>query len=140
MIFFILLAFAAVTSIIALIESVARFAEGKWQMKRRNALLIFGTLAWAIGLVTVFSFNIWESYKLFGKTFFDLLDFLTANIMLPLGGLFIAIFVGWVMRNSSVEDEIAMESATYFRVWKFLVKFVTPVGVFLIFLRVLGII
>ena len=139
-IFFVLLVFAAWTSSISLIEPAVAWLVEKKGLTRFMASIVCGFVTWFVGLGTVFSFNIWETYKLFGKTFFDLLDFLTANIMLPLGGLFIAIFVGWVMRNSSVEDEIAMESMFYFRVWKFLVKFVTPVGVFLIFLRVLGII
>ena len=138
--FFVLLVFAAWTSSISLIEPAVAWLVEKKGLTRFSASIVCGLVTWFVGLGTVFSFNIWESYKLFGKTFFDLLDFLTANIMLPLGGLFIAIFVGWVMRNSSVEDEIAMESSAYYRVWKFLVKFVTPVGVFLIFLRVLGII
>ena len=138
--FFVLLVFAAWTSSISLIEPAVAWLVEKRGLTRIVASVVCGFVTWFVGLGTVFSFNIWESYKVFGKTFFDLLDFLTANIMLPLGGLFIAIFVGWVMRNSSVEDEIAMENSSYFHAWKFLVKYVTPVGVFLIFLRVLGII
>ena len=139
-IFFVLLVFAAWTSSISLIEPAVAWLVEKKGLTRTVASVICGFVTWLVGLGTVFSFNIWESYKLFGKTFFDLLDFLTANIMLPLGGLFIAIFVGWIMRNSSVADEMAIESSIYYRTWKFLVKYVTPVGVFLIFLRVLGII
>lgn len=138
--FFVLLVFAAWTSSISLIEPAVAWLVEKKGMTRKAASMVCGFVTWFVGLGTVFSFNIWESYKLFGKTFFDILDFLTANIMLPLGGLFIAIFVGWIMRNSSVDDEMAIDKQIYYDVWKFLVKYVTPVGVFLIFLRVLGII
>lgn len=138
--FFILLVFAAWTSSISLIEPAVAWLVERKGLTRISASIVCGSVTWAVGLGTVFSFNIWESYKLFGKTFFDLLDFLTANIMLPLGGFFIAIFVGWVMRRTSVEDEIAIQDPVWYRTWRFLVRFVTPVGVFAIFLRVLGII
>ena len=137
--FFVLLVFAAWTSSISLIEpGVAWFVE-RVGMTRIGASIVCGLITWIVGLGTAFSFNIWGSYKFAGKTFFDLLDFLTANIMLPLGGLFIAIFVGWVMRGSSVKDELAILDNRFYIAWRFLIKFVTPVGVFLIFLRVLGI-
>ncbi len=138
--FFVLLVFAAWTSSISLIEPAVAWLVEKVGMSRVGASVVCGFITWLIGLGTVFSFNIWASYKFAGKTFFDLLDFLTANVMLPLGGLFIAIFVGWVMRESSVMDEIAIKDSNYYTVWRFLIKYVTPVGVFLIFLRVLGII
>ena len=110
-------------------------------LTRIRASFVCGFVTWFVGLGTVFSFNIWESYKLFGKTFFDLLDFLTANIIVAAGWfVLLRSFVGWIMRTSSVEDEIAIENPVYYRAWRFLVKYVTPVGVFLIFLRVLGII
>jgi NSS family neurotransmitter:Na+ symporter len=102
--------------------------------------MLCGGITWLVGLGTVFSFNIWKTYTVFGKTVFDVLDFLTSNIMLPLGGLLIAVFVGWSMRESSVRDEIAMSSDWLFQVWRFLIRFVTPVGVMLIFLNVIGII
>ena len=60
--------------------------------------------------------------------------------MLPLGGLFIAIYVGWRMRESSVKDEIAIHNPVLYGLWRILVRYVTPVAVTLIFLRVIGII
>jgi len=138
--FFVLLVFAAWTSSISLIEPAVAWLVERKEMTRVSASVICGLIAWIIGFGTVFSFNIWESYRLFGKTVFDLLDFLTANIMLPLGGFFIAIFVGWMMRSSSVEDEIAIHNDVLYRAWRFLLRYITPVGVFAVFLRVLGII
>ena len=138
--FFVLLVFAAWTSSISLIEPAVAWMVERVGLTRVGASIVCGAVTWLIGLGTAFSFNIWEPYKFYGKTFFDLLDFLTANIMLPLGGFFIAIFVGWVMRNSSVQDEMAIHNELLFRSWRFLVRYVTPVGVFLIFLRVINII
>jgi len=69
-----------------------------------------------------------------------MLDFLTSNILLPLGGLFIAIFVGWSMRESSVKDEIAIQNPALYNLWRVLIRYVTPVAVFVIFLHVIGLI
>ena len=139
-IFFILLVFAAWTSSISLIEPAVAWLVERRGFTRIKASVLCGFITWLVGLGTVFSFNIWQSYTLFGKTVFDLLDFLTSNIMLPLGGLFIAIYVGWRMRESSVKDEIAIENPALYGLWRVLVRYVTPVAVSLIFLRVIGII
>ena len=68
---------------------------------------------------------------------FDVLDILTANIMLPLGGLFIAVFAGWVMRESSSNSELNTTSKGY-NIWLILVRYVTPVAVMMVFLNVIG--
>ena len=65
---------------------------------------------------------------------FDLLDYLTSNIMLPLGGLFIAIFAAWVLRRQTSEEELDTNVVVY-SVWRFLVRYVTPICVILVFLR-----
>ena len=135
-IFFILLAFAAVTSIIALIEPIVRFAEGKWQMKRRTSLLVFGTLAWAIGLLTVFSFNIWSDvtplgqFEMFqGMTPFDLIDYFTANLMMPLGGILMALFVGWRIKPEMLADDLSFTNTALFQVWLWMIRVVVPLAI-----------
>ncbi|MGR9099577.1 MAG: sodium-dependent transporter, partial [Gammaproteobacteria bacterium] len=95
---------------------------------------------WLLGLGTVFSFNIWSDFKIFDRTIFDLLDYLTANLMLPLGGFFVAIFAGWVMRQKDSEEELRMGSESAYRIWKFLACYVSPAAVFLVFLNVIGLI
>ena len=74
------------------------------------------------------------------STIFDLLDYLTANIMLPLGGLLIAIFAAWKMSRESSMDELAMGDGFFYHVWRFLVHYVTPVAVTIIFLNAIGVI
>src|SRR5210317_1293468 len=134
-IFFILLAFAAVTSIIAILEPIVRFAEDKWQMKRRNGVLVFGTLAWAIGLLTVFSFNIWADvaplgqFKVFeGKTPFDLIDYFTANLMMPLGGILMALFVGWRIQPAALAEDLSFGSTALFNAWLWMIRVVVPLA------------
>jgi len=99
-----------------------------------------GVLTWLLGLGSVFSFNLWagEEYQLFGKTFFDLLDYLTANIMLPLGGLLIALFAAWQMRRSSCRDELRLNDGPGFKLWYFLIRYISPVAVVIVFLNAIG--
>ncbi len=137
--FFILLTFAAWSSSISLIEpAVAWLVENRGHT-RVYASTVMGFATWAVGLGTVFSFNIASDIKLFDKTFFDLLDYLTANIMLPLGGLFIALFAGWLMAKQSTEDELNSSKRGY-NIWRFLVRYITPIAVMMVFLNVIGVI
>ncbi len=139
--FFLLLIFAAWSSAISLIEPLVAWLVENHGMTRVKASTLAGVLTWFVGLGTVFSFNVWsgDSYQLFGLTFFDLLDYLTANIMLPLGGLLIALFAAWLMRRESTREELAISGLRY-QLWLFLVRFVTPVAVIVVFLNVIGII
>jgi len=143
--FFVLLTFAAWTSAISLIEPAVAWLVENQGMNRLYASVWIGVLTWIMGIGSVLSFNIWSEYTwsvpyLFeDKNFFDTLDFITANVMLPLGGLFIAIFAAWVMRESSTRDELDTYNIIY-RIWHFLVKYITPIAVIIVFLNVIGVI
>jgi NSS family neurotransmitter:Na+ symporter len=139
--FFLLLVFAAWSSAISLIEPAVAWLVENRDMTRIRAAVWIGLTTWILGLGSVFSFNIWsgEKYQLFGKTFFDLLDYLAANIMLPLGGLLIAFFAGWVMKKASSEDEFAM-AAWAQKLWWFLIRYLSPLAVVAVFLHAIGVI
>lgn len=141
-VFFVLVVFAAWSSSISLGEPlVAWLVERGWRRPRASALV--GVLAFALGMGTVWSFNIYsgEQYQWFGgKTFFGILDYLTTNILLPLGGLLIAIFAGWVMKETHVRKELAMSSFKLYMVWRVVIRIVAPLAIAVIFLNVLGII
>lgn len=137
--FFVMLVFAALTSSISLIEpAVAWLVENK-DMSREKACVWTGLVTWLLGLGTVFSFNIWSEFKIFDRSIFHLVDYLTANLMLPIGGFGVAVFAGWVMKQQHSEQELQMAGAQY-RVWKFLVCYIAPAAVFLVFLDVVGVI
>ncbi len=135
--FFLLLVFAAWSSAISLIEpAVAWLVENK-EVSRRRASVITGLVTWSLGLLTVFSFNIASEWTVFGNTFFDLLDYLTANIMLPLGGLLIAIFVGRIMSQGSSEEELNIKPQYLYSTWRFLILYIAPAGIIIVFLNML---
>ncbi|WP_455221949.1 sodium-dependent transporter [Kaarinaea lacus] len=137
-VFFVLLTFAAWSSSISLIEPfVAWLVENKG-MTRNHASILSGIITWVVGLGTVFSFNLWSDIKLFDKTFFDVLDFLTSNIMLPLGGLLIGVFAAWIIKRQSSIEELGMGEGLAYEIWRILVRYITPIGVGLIFLKSIG--
>lgn len=136
MVFFILVFFAAITSAVALIEPAVAFLSEK--ISRDQACLYSGVACWALGLGTAFSFNIWADVTLFGKNFFELVDVLTAQILLPVGGVLIAVFAGWVMKKEHSEAELALEDPRHYQAWTILVRYVAPIGVGLVFLDALG--
>ena len=138
--FFILLVFAAWSSAISLIEPLVTWMVENKGMKRLKASVWSGLITWLLGIGTILSFNNWAENKIFGMTFFELLDYLTSNIMLPLGGLLIALFAGWVMKREHSKEELGMGNMIWFQLWLFLVRFVTPIAVIVVFLNALGLI
>lgn len=138
LLFFVLLFFAALTSSISLIEPAVAWLVENRNIERHQACVWSGTACWGLGIAVVFSFNIWSGFKLFDKNLFELLDYLTANLMLPLGGLCIAVFAGWMMSQAHSEQELEMP-AEGFKAWQFLIKYVAPGAVFIVFLHVLGV-
>lgn len=137
--FFIALVFAALSSSISLIEpAVAWLIENK-NLSREQACVRAGLVAWVLGFGTVFSFNAWSNVRLFGLTFFELIDYLTANLMLPIGGFCIAIFAGWIMKQQHTLEELALPDVFSYKIWRILVCYVAPSAVFLVFLNVVGV-
>jgi NSS family neurotransmitter:Na+ symporter len=140
-VFFTLLTFAAFTSSIALLESlVARAAEHP-RIGRVTAASVVGFGAWLVGLGTVFSFNLWEKFYPLGalsgfaeSTVYDLIDYLTANILMPLGGMLIAVFAGWFVRKKTLLAELNSSHSGLFRIWHWLIRIPVPAAIALIFL------
>ncbi len=140
-VFFVLLMFAAWTSSISLIEPAVAWLVENSGMKRVHAAFLAGAAAWLVGVGSVLSFNLWQDYRLFDKTYFDLMDYVTSNIMLPAGGIMIAFFAGWLLSRRAVIDELGgSDEAVHFRLWLSLVRYIAPLGVALIFLHVIGVI
>lgn len=142
--FFVLLVFAAWTSAISLIEPAVAFLVENRGLKRGTSATLVGVFGWVLGLVTVMSFSDWSfSFEFAGATksdgMFDVLDILTSTFMLPLGGLAIAIFAGWIMQRKDTMDELAMGDHLGFRLWYVLVRYISPLAVAIMFLHTLGV-
>lgn len=139
--FFLLMALAALTSSITLLETVVVWLEETTNLTRRKITILTGLALWFVGLGTVFSFNIWSDIKPLGmfalfeeKTFFGLLDYLVSNIMMPLGGIAVAILAGWSLSRETVYTELGLQSKSLFNTWYFLVRFIVPLSVGALFI------
>lgn len=139
--FYVLLALAALTSTISMHEVVTAFLNEQFQWKRNRAACVVTAFCIMLGVASSLSLGIWKDYTLFGLGCFDFLDFLTAKIMLPLGGLLVALFVGWYLKRSVSYDETTnygLQKAPYFSVYMFILKYLAPVAIAVIFINELG--
>ena len=133
--FFVLLSVAALSSSISLLEPGVAFLAEEQILSRRRAAEIISFFVWVLGIGSALSFNIWSDFYLISdRNFLDSMDFVANQILLPLGGMLIAIFVGWFMKESLIKDEIGQINPIIYKLWRFFVKFVAPTCVAYIFL------
>lgn len=132
--FFILLVFAALSSSISLIEPAVAWCIERYGFERKRACIFLGFFAWLLGLGTIFSFAKILSFDIW----YEALDYLTANLMLPLGGFFIAIFAGKIMLEKHSREELNLSNQCFYSIWKFLVSYIAPIAILIVFLHVLG--
>jgi len=133
--FFILLLFAAWTSSINIAEPLIAAVDEKTTLNRHQACWVIGVLVWALGLISVFSFNYWSHVKLFGhfSPFIFITDLVT-NVILPIGGIAYAIFSGWILPRKMTTDELALQRPVYYKIWHFLVCYVAPIAILAVFI------
>ena len=139
--FFIALAFAGLTSSVSLVEPMVQYFIDRFSWSRLKASISMGLFFYLIGIIALLS-NI-DGYKEFltwgDKNFFDWVDFFTAAIMLPLGGLIMAIFVGFVVEKQRVESIMRPQLGFAFDTWYFSLRYITPVAMFIVMLSLMGI-
>ncbi|MDH3547058.1 MAG: sodium-dependent transporter [Gammaproteobacteria bacterium] len=134
-VFFILLFFAALTSSIAMLEAPVSWLRDATTLSRRGAALLAGSISFTLGILAALSFNVLSDFHPLGawslfenKTFFDLFDYVAINIMMPIGGILIAVFAGWLVRQKFSRDELFDGRQTLqHTVWLILVRFVAPI-------------
>ena len=140
-VFFLLLVVAALTSTISLHEVITAYMHEEWHMSRRAAAWSTTGACMALAAVASLSLGVLKGWNIFGLTIFDSLDYLTANILLPAGGFFTCIFVGWRLDRKILKAEISNNGTLKFRIYGvfiFLVRYVCPAVLLLIFLDNLG--
>lgn len=130
--FFLLLLCAAWSSAISLLEPPVESLQARLRLSRPRAVALLGSGAWVIGILCALSFNLLSGFRpLGGMTLFELLDFLTSNLMLPLTGLCIALFAGWALSRSTTASEYG-EGAGH-GLWRWLIRYATPALVMVVF-------
>jgi NSS family neurotransmitter:Na+ symporter len=138
--FFLALLLAAVTSAISLMEVVVAFIIEEMHRSRKRAVALCFAVCGVVGAFCSLSFGPLSEFKLFGLSVFDFFDYITSNIMLPIGGLLLAVFAGWRLRRANFLDELTNSGKLKIPRWisltlYYLVKLVAPIGILLIFLN-----
>lgn len=141
MLFYILLALAALTSTISLHEVATAYLHEEFNFTRGKAAKMVTGGCILIGIFCSLSLGVGKEYTIFGLTLFDLFDFVTAKIMLPAGGFLISVFMGWYIDKKIVREEISDNGTLkvyIYRLLIFILKFVAPIGIAFIFVNELG--
>jgi NSS family neurotransmitter:Na+ symporter len=140
--FFIALAFAGLTSSVSLVEPMIQYFIDRFSWSRLKASLSMGLFFWFFGIFAILSnidgakeFLTWGS-----KSFFDWVDYVTAAIMLPIGGLIMAVFVGYIIPESEVEKVVKPQLKWAYKPWYFSLRYITPLAMFVVMLSLMGII
>ena len=138
--FYVLLALAALTSTISLHEVVTAYLNEQFGISRGRAALWVTGFCVVTGVLSSLSLGVWDD-KFFGLGFFDLLDFVTAKLMLPLSGLLVSLFVGWYLKRPLSYEELTnygLQKAPYFPIYMFILRYLSPIAIVLIFVNELG--
>ncbi|MDT8896211.1 sodium-dependent transporter [Halomonas sp. I1] len=135
--FFVMLSMAALTSSISMVEATVSWLTDNKGLSRRVASWGTGIVLWIISTLAMLSFNVGAEWTLLGKHFFDWLDFLTSRLMMPLGGLGMALLAGFVLRSEVLREELGLSPMVH-GLWLFMVRYVSPLGILVIFIDALG--
>jgi NSS family neurotransmitter:Na+ symporter len=139
--FFLALAFAGLTSSVSLVEPMVQYFIDRFDWSRVKASILMGLFFYLIGIVALLS-NIdgFKEYLTWGdKNFFDWVDYFTAAIMLPAGGLIMAVFVGFIIPKSKVSAIMKPQLGFAFEAWYFSLRYLTPVAMFIVMLSLMGV-
>lgn len=129
--FFLVLFIAAITSSISLLEVAVTFLIEECRMRRRTAVLLSSAVCLVLCTLCALSGGVLSDVKLFGKTFFDFFDMISANLLMPLCGLLVVIFVGWKMKRHAFVDELSnggtLKNRVLYNIIFYLVRYIAPI-------------
>jgi len=144
LLFFLLVFFASLTSTISLSEIPITFMIEEHKMSRPRAIVWTALLTLVLSTLAALSFNVLEDVKLWGKNIFDMMDYAASNIFMLLGGLFTAVYVGWIMDRKIIHDQLTnggrLKGGIVETYLIFCLRYVAPVSIIFIFLYLTGII
>lgn len=152
--FYLLLALAAITTAVAILESIISCYTLRYNSSRQKAAIHLGLLIWLLGLGTIFSYSLWDdsgftitmdfgdkAYRVVNEAgFHDVISFISSHLIQPFVALMIALFVGWILPRSAAFEALNLQHRQLFEVWNFAIRYVTPVLIFIVLLSTLGII
>lgn len=131
--FFTLLFFAAWTSSISMLEPLVALVTEKTNIKRSPASIMIGAFSWGLGLITLYSFNIWQDIKVLNQwSLFTIMTDLPTNIFLPIGGLLFSLFAGWVLPQALTKMEINISASWLYSIWLINVRYIAPIAIFIV--------
>ncbi|WP_242145779.1 MULTISPECIES: sodium-dependent transporter [unclassified Bacillus cereus group] len=142
-IFLLLFFFATVTSAISMLEISVASLTAKGNGRREKFAIIVGLLIFVVGIPSALSYGVLSDVKVFGKTVFDLADFAVSNVLMPLGVLLVSIFVPLKMKKDVLMRELGVskhKGYTLFIIWLFLLRYIAPIAIIIVFLNVIGVI
>ena len=131
--FFLLLSVAAITSMVGLVEPVTAWMEERRGFARHKSALVVLSGIGLLSLISVLSYNVWSGVSVFDTDLHAAADYLSNQIMLPVGGFLIALFAGWFVSRSAAREELGMASEALFDAWRFLLRYVASAAVLIIF-------
>jgi NSS family neurotransmitter:Na+ symporter len=131
--FFVMLVLAAWSSSVGLVLPPADHLQVRFGMSRARSTTVVGIAAWLIGILCALSFNTLAEFRpVAGRTIYGLLDYLTSSVLMPVTGLLVAVFAGWIVLKQAMAEELQLNSAVKFHIWLNLVRFVVPVTIVII--------
>ena len=136
--FYLLLMLSALTSAISLHEPVTAYIHEEWHLTRRRAAWLVTVSCMLLGVVCSLSMGVWNGFQIGGLCVFELFDFISAKVILPLGGIIIALFVGWKLSRKLVYDEVTNRNTLripLFRIYLFLIRWIAPLAIAVIFVN-----
>ena len=140
--FFAALIIAALTSSISLLEVITSYCTEEWKISRKKAVLLSGIALAILGILCSLSFGYLGNIKIFGNIIFDFFDKFSSIFLMPVGAFLITVFVGWKMKRSAVFDELSNANTLKIRLFKaiyFLIRYIVPIGIIIVFLNMLEI-
>ncbi len=139
LLFFLLVLFAALTSSISLLEASVSYVVDEWKMSRKKATFILSFVVFLLGVPSSLAQGPWSHIKFIrGLDFLDSMDFIASNLLLPIGGFFLCIFIGWVwgienaLKEATNDGKISFKLAKF---WAFLIKWVAPIAILIVFIQ-----
>ena len=134
--FFFLLFVAALTSSVSLMEVVVSFFIDEFNCRRTPTTIVMSILMFVLGIAASLSMGVWNDYKFFGKNFFDLLDYISSNLIMPFGGIMVAILVGW-KSWTLVSEKLASKGKHpwWLPLLKWFLRIIAPIMIFVVLLQ-----